>query len=453
MKKHLLCTVVLWVAGTLLGHAVEFTTNGDGTVYSFEKLSTISGSGVTKDGSMYVLEGTCTIAQGDRFEIDNEVTVAFDEESELIIEGECNLCASTATKLTRWGNAQNCRGIMVKGGKDTCTDAANLTFEYVGLRCASDMNVRSCHFLLHNGSSSGALYLGKDGASFHITDCSFEECQKAAIGGAANYSCPVVVEGCTFRRNSQANGNVPQLNLTAATKMEIRNCMVEGDPNLTKVGGIGISNFWGFSETTAVIEGCDIRDNRYGITTLGFIDILIANNQIIDNNHELNASNGGSGISLYDPNQKQKAMITGNHIEGNLWGITIIGCGDVNIGKTEVPTDAADYNPGRNTFVNNGNNDILFDLFNNSTNTVYAQGNVWNVKKQDKKSIEEVIVHKYDDPSLGEVIFMPAGDPSHISHSYANSGTDVVYRLDGTKVNKTTLPHGFYIINGKKVVR
>ena len=453
MKRHLLHTAIFWVASTLLTHAAIFTTNGDGTVYSFEKLSTVNGSGVKKEGSLYVLTGTCTIAKGDQFTIDNGATVAFDEESELVIEGTSDLCASSTTKLTKLDNAKNCRGITLQGSNGNAIQVANLIFEYVGLRCAVDTEIRSCHFLRHNGSSSGALYLGSDGASFHIIDCTFEDCQKAAIGGAANYRCPAVIEGCTFSRNSQANGNVPQLNLTVASKIEIRNCMVEGDHNLTMVGGIAISNFMGYEGTKAIIEGCTIKDNRYGITTLGITDITIANNQLIANNHEVNANNGGSGISLYDPYLKQTAHISGNHIEGNLWGITVIGCGEVNIGKTEVSSEAADYNPGRNVFVNNGNNGLLYDIYNNSTNTVYAQGNIWNVENQDRESIEKVVFHKNDNPSLGEVIFMPAGDPAGIKQAIADKRNNAIYRVDGSKVTGTFLPHGIYIINGKKIIR
>ena len=150
---------------------------------------------------------------------------------------------------------------------------------------------------------------------------------------------------------------------------------------------------------------------------------------------------------------KQTAYISGNHIEGNLWGITVIGCGEVNIGKTKVSTEAADYKPGRNVFVNNGNNGLLYDIYNNSTNTVYAQGNIWNVENQDRESIEKVVFHKNDNPSLGEVIFMPAGDPAGIKQAIADKRNNAIYRVDGSKVTGTFLPHGIYIINGKKIIR
>ena len=149
-----------------------------------------------------------------------------------------------------------------------------------------------------------------------------------------------------------------------------------------------------------------MRDHRYGITTNGALNAVIKDNRIISNKYESNAMNGGSGISIYDSNQNQTAVITGNHVEDNLWGITIIGGLNINCGKTEDMT-ADDYNPGGNVFVNNGNGGQLFDLYNNGTSTVYAQGNKWNVTEQTAEEIEKVITHKADNAALGEVIYMP----------------------------------------------
>ena len=80
---------------------------------------------------------------------------------------------------------------------------------------------------------------------------------------------------------------------------------------------------------------------------------------------------------------------------------------NLNLGNLE---DGDNYNPGGNVFINNGNNGVLYDLYNNSANTVYAQGNTWNVEVQDQESIEGVIYHKNDNSALGEVIFMPAAE-------------------------------------------
>lgn len=116
--------------------------------------------------------------------------------------------------------------------------------------------------------------------------------------------------------------------------------------------------------------------------------------------------NGGSGINVFDPYYTQNAIIKGNYIEGSLWGITVIGCNNVNIGKTNDP-NAEDYNPGNNVFKDNGNGGALYDLYNNSSNLIYAQGNTWNVDEQTREKIETVIFHQADNEKLGKVVFMP----------------------------------------------
>ena len=73
-------------------------------------------------------------------------------------------------------------------------------------------------------------------------------------------------------------------------------------------------------------------------------------------------------------------------------------------------TEGDDSNPGCNVFLTNCNGGVLYALCNNSPLTVYAQGHTWYVEVQDEESIEKVIFHKKDNPSLGEVIFMPPAE-------------------------------------------
>ena len=451
-KTFLLALAMLSLVCNL--QANDYSTPGDGKAYSFETLAGIAESGVSITDGAYVVNGTVTIALGDEFVIDNGATVLFADAAELVVKGKADLRAATPTLLGRLGESTSCYGLNIQS--EEVTEVSNLTFEYVGLRggTTAGMNVSDCKFLNHNGTASGALFLGGNGASFKVENCEFENCQKAAIGGAANFFCPLLVENCTFKMNSQANGNVPQLNLTASEDITIRNCVVEGDSTLTMVGGIGIANWFGSEGMNVCIEGCEITNNRYGITTMGIMDVVIKNNVISNNKFEVNPNNGGSGISLYDPYYKQKAVISGNIIEKSLWGITVIGCGDVNLGKTEVDADASDYNPGGNVFRDNGNNGVLYDIYNNSANTVYAQGNIWNVSTQDAEHIETVIYHKTDDPSLGEVIFMPAGDPQGVSPIRSDYEFQTkVYNLQGIRVTHPGTKKGIYIVNGKKVMR
>ena len=134
-----------------------------------------------------------------------------------------------------------------------------------------------------------------------------------------------------------------------------------------------------------------------------------------------------------------------------------VACKDVNLGCLE---EGENYNPGGNVFIDNGNNGELYDLYNNSTLTVYAQNNTWNVSEQTEEQIESVIFHKHDNPKLGEVIFMPAANTTGIDFvQRSTNNVQRIYDLQGRKINSqfsilnSQLKKGLYIVNGKKVVR
>ena len=204
---------------------------------------------------------------------------------------------------------------------------------------------------------------------------------------------------------------------------------------------------------TNIVENNYIADNRYGITTIGPVDAIIRYNTMIDNHYETNPNNGGSCISVYDSYSESNIYIEGNWMEGGFWGITIVtGAPNVNVGKVEDP-EAEDYNPGNNIFVNNGFDGALYDLYNNGTGTVYAQGNTWNVAEQTEENIEEVIYHQVDDPSKGLVIFMPAHQegPTAIEEISAAQGDNLYYNLMGVPSAAPTAP-GIYIHNGNKIL-
>ena len=209
--------------------------------------------------------------------------------------------------------------------------------------------------------------------------------------------------------------NKPQINVTVAgdKDVEIVGNTVIGPGEATTNGGIGVSNMVNIPGTNNVlIEGNDVADNRYGIALCGGMNAVINDNYLLNNDCESNPMNGGSGVSIYYMGTPLDVYMEGNHIEGHFWGITnitlVAGAGpNLNLGCI----DEENYNPGGNVFVNNGTGGVLYDLYNNSPMTVYAQNNIWNVEVQDEESIEEVIFHKKDNDTLGEVIFMPAGTP------------------------------------------
>ncbi|NPD91129.1 NosD domain-containing protein [Xylanibacter muris] len=443
MKKtvFIMLTALLSAVSALAG---DFKTNGNGTTWTLSKLADTVGSGVTKEGQTFTMANNVEIAAGDRFEIESGIKVLMADGVQLRISCEAKFDAGERVVFTAADETAKPYGIFVDNDHST-TSFSNIDFEYAGLKNFGTygLDVSGCTFKRHNGvSGSSALGLGTSGAAFNVSDCIFEECMRSGIGGAANYANPITLENCVFKGNGTSNLNTPQINLTTAGNVTVRNCRITGNPAYNMVGGIVVSNLIGMTgDMNTIIESNEIRDCRFGVAVYCEQKAIIRNNLLINNKYETNPNNGGSGINIYDPQMTQTTMITGNHIEGNLWGVTVIGGKNINLGKTE-DKDAEDYNPGMNVFLNNSNSGSAYDLYNNSTKTVYAQGNYWkSVDKQDRESIETVIFHKNDDQRLGEVIFMPAlnEDPADIGGIAATGkiGKVSVYSLNGIKIAET----------------
>lgn len=438
-------------------NATSFTSPGDGTTYSLKTLSEIDTCGVMLIAeNTYLMTHDVTISANDSFKMDNGVTLNMSSTNTLRIEGSSDFACTDSTTITRCAKSELPKGVYLATEDPTATIRfENMHFEYAGVRawveCAVELN--NCSFKYNNGknSSSGALSLAKSGSTYKVTNCKFIQNEVPAIGGGANMATGILIENCYFEDNNTKNSNKPQLNLTVGGDNDviIRNNTLKGAQR-TKVGAIAVANLMGLSGTNnVIIEGNYMDNHRYGITTNGALNARIINNKMIDNKYETNPMNGGSGISIYDSNYAQDVYIEGNHIEGSLWGITVIGGKNVNIGKTADPS-ASDYNPGKNVFINNGNNDKLYDLYNNGTNTIYAQGNTWNVDEQTAEKIETVITHKTDNESLGLVIYM-SEDNAVEGIEIDNSNAPVEYfNLQGVKV--TNPDNGLFIkVQGNKV--
>ena len=432
-----------------------FTTKGDGTTYTIQSLAEIEEAGVISYDMavwppVYQLSKSITIADGDKFVMDDDIKVEFQKEVCLTIEGEADFQLEHGSTFDSALEQPEKQGSSVRIKSRTATEMKMCHFNYVGVEVMGEgaVNLDNCYFASHDGSTAAALYFMSDGAPCKIEFCDFDHCQKAAIGSAANASRPLTISHSHFMYNSDANNNIPQINITAAKPLVIEWCDVTGNPSNTMVGGIGISNFMGY-DADITISCCRITNNRYGIGIVGpAAKIMFDSNTLNNNRFETNPMNGGSGISLYDPYQQTEAYIFNNRIKKSLWGVTVIGCKKVNLGCLE-PGD--DYNPGLNVFEDNGNNGQLYDLYNNSANTIYAQGNTWNVSEQTEEQIETVIYHKHDDPSLGEVIYWPAATVTAIEAvDGSRPKAPRYYDLQGRKLRAPQ--KGINIINGKTVL-
>ena len=458
MKKFYAFLAVAAVAAAAM--AQGFVSDGTGNVYTFNTLSQIEGTGVTlQDDGSYLVAQDFTISEGDVLQLENNDVIKMANNVRITIDGDADFAPADTAVVTRDVEGSNPKGFWMLGENGNA-NFKNVTFEYVGITFGgtnSSLKADNCTFTLANKStsSSGAISFNASCDNNIIENCRFIENYYNAIGNGATNPVGIIIRNCLFWHNVTSNRNKPQINLTVGGAYNVAiydNEVIGGQ--FTMSGGIGLSNMMGLAHSgTNIIENNYIADNRYGITTIGSVDCDIINNVMIDNHYETNPNNGGSCISIYDSSSSSNIYIEGNWMEGGFWGITVpTGAPNINLGKVEDP-NAEDYNPGNNTFVNNGNNGVLYDLFNNGTATIYAQGNTWNVAEQTAEAIEEVIYHQVDDPSKGLVIFMPAhqDDDTAVEEINADRQADGrYYDLMGRPVSNPT--GGIYIHNGKKIL-
>ena len=458
MKK--IYSLLLMAAVAVGAMADDFVTDGTGNVYTFNALSQIEGTGVTvQDDGSYLVSADFTIAEGDVLQLLNNDVIKMADGVRITLDGDADFAPADTAVVTRDAEDSKPKGFWMMGENGNA-NLKNVTFEYVGVVFGglnSSLHADNCTFTLHNGksSSSGALSFNASCGGNIVENCYFIENTLNAIGNGASNPVGIIIRDCLFWHNTTDNRNKPQINLTCAGDYDVYitgNQVIGGQ--FTMSGGIGVSNMMGMGHTGKVyIEDNYITENRYGITTIGSMDAIIKNNVMIDNCYETNPNNGGSCVSIYDSSSSSNIYMEGNWMEGGLWGITVpTGAPNINLGKVEDP-EAEDYNPGNNTFVNNGNSGVLYDLFNNGTATIWAQGNTWNVAEQTEENIEEVIYHQVDDPSKGLVIFMPAHQegPSSVQEIEAAQQADgLYYNLMGQPVSAPA--GGIYIHNGKKIL-
>jgi hypothetical protein len=105
-------------------------------------------------------------------------------------------------------------------------------------------------------------------------------------------------------------------------------------------------------------------------------------------------------------------ICTRNKIRGNLWGITIQGGAKPNLGNIG-NSDTTDI--GLNQLYWNSNTGQVYDLYNNTKDSIKAENNFWGTANLD--SIEAHIFHKPDLDTLGFVDYLPIRTVTSIGSS------------------------------------
>ena len=374
----------------------QWTSPGNGTTYSMSELVNLTDGVVTFESNNYYIHADLTISQNDVLKIDNGFTKIFIEDALITIKG--SMICENANRVSVMGEPhfsmrfENATGCEVK--KMYFSDGNGIKV------IESDVSFSDTKFLYFTRDYANAV-IDFMNCNPIIENCIFMMNESAAISSPANGQGSPQILNCMFDANADSNGfNSPQINLGPGGEDTIRIVGNNIDDRWASwhIGGISVADLMGTGSTKVLLKDNVISNGRYGYNQQGLtLSSVIERNQFVDNHYEDNPMNGGSGISIYGMNENNKAVIRNNTITGNLWGITVINAADVNLGTDE------DF--GLNWIHDNGNNGVIYDLYNNSTYDIMACGNDWG--SMDPEEVEDHIYHQYDNPSLGLVHYYP----------------------------------------------
>jgi len=403
MKKKLLNLFMIFgLFGSLM--AQEYITPDTGITYTLDDLVAASPATISVSGTTYTLTDNLTISSTDTFLIDTDLTLEIGADVRITVYGTFNVNADNTT-FTAIDTNLPYDGFRFEEFSNV--NIQNATIQYGGgLRVLTEtFTINNCTITnnVSGVATGGVIALSRGMAQITNNTITFNE--TPAISSGANSAVSPYIFNNYIEGNNQANANRPQINMGTTMvnePIQIIQNTIKGDRNLTQAGGIAVSNFVG-GVINAVIDNNIIVDNRYGIAILGDnASGFIRNNVIEDNDIQGNPNIGGSGISLNATNEGMDIIASGNEIRRNLWGITLQGESNINLG------DDAD-NVGENVFSENGNGGVTYALYNNTDNTVTALHNCWDEANAPNTlaDAEAVIGHQNDNATLGLVTFDP----------------------------------------------
>lgn len=412
MKKTLLFVALIAKMGFA---SAQWTSPGNGTNYSMSDLVAAS------DGCVQLVEtGTfrivndLTISANDGLSIaDSESIIYVNDQVTVTIQGSFNCAAHESFVEIKTENEEH-YNLRLENATDCHLNG--IKFKYGGgfQLIESDVVFENCFFVHFNTQANNAA-VNYMNCSPVFKGCTFKNNDGAAIASGINVNGSPVIMDCTFSNNVITNQNLPQINLGPGAEDTIRivnNSIVGGHYSMS--GGIAISDLMGTGSTKVLLKGNEIRDNRYGYNQQGMvISSLIVDNQFINNDAELDAMNGGSGISIYGYSADMKAKLRRNVISGNLWGITGIYYHDIDLGTED------DF--GYNSIYGNYNDaygiEAEYAIYNNAVSDISAVGNYWGYDSE--AEVENVIFHRPDlDETYGLVTYLPFldGDPQSVDY-------------------------------------
>ena len=405
MKKLYLTFALIFSVLSMLN--AQWVSPGNGTTYTLPDLVNVSNGAVTNTGTVFSFNSDITISQNDVLKIDNQVT-RIDAVGVLITINGSVVCTNT-TRVGIYGSMTQQFSMRFENATD-CELKTLYFSDGCGIKVIeSNVDFIDCKFVYFTRDYSNAV-IDFMNCNPLIEDCYFLRNEGAAISSPANGQGSPRILNNRLEENVTSDYNSPQINLGpgAEDTIYIIGNEIDDDYATHRVGGISIADLMGTGSTKVLLRDNRVINGRYGYNQQGLtISSIIERNQFIDNHFEDNPMNGGSGISIYGMNENNKAVLRGNIITGNLWGITAINAFDIDLGTED------DW--GNNQIHDNGNGGVVYDLYNNSACDIMAVGNNWGTSNV--RLIEDHIVHQNDDPNLGLVTFVPFIDVDGVNES------------------------------------
>lgn len=447
MKRLLPICLLITALSTTLN--AQWVSPGDGITYTLPDLVAATEGVVTNDGTVFTIHQDLTISYSDMLIIDNQVT-RIDAPGVLITINGSFTCSHTGDRVKIYGtetqqfsmrfdNASECylHKLYLSDGAGIKVVESDITFDDVKFVY---FNTDYCHAVIDIFNCDPV-----------INNCYFMLNEGSAISSPANGQSSPQITGCELDANVDGL-NVPQINLGPGGDDTIRivGNNIHGTWATFHTGGISVADLMGIGDTKVLLKDNTIKDGRYGYNQQGqTISSIIEDNRFINNNHEDNPMNGGSGISIYGTSTNNKAILRNNVITGNLWGITAIYLHDIDLGTED------DW--GYNEIYNNGNGGVTYDLYNNASCDIMAVGNDWRVT--DEALIEDHIFHQVDDPSLGLVTFIPfvgydGMEEITLEETDIDLSKATLYTIAGQRVRYTeSLKPGIYVVVTEKATK
>ncbi len=392
----------------------QYITPNTGVNWNLDDLVTNSGGTVTGTFPNYAINNKVTVSATDRVYILPGSAVTFSgSASGFEVYGKFLAVGTPADSIRFTASVADSTGGSFNGFyfRESSVDSAciisyaKIEYAYYGLRCLGASPTLSHSYLWKCRRGAN---LSSDSHPV-ITNSRIERSYEYGITMTTGCS-PLIEYNELINNNSQNTSPKNQISIGTQgnNSPTIRHNTIRGGM-FNRTGGISISTLISGSSSSSEIAHNEISNNSFGIALQGSnpITSYIHNNLIYDNSINPDVMTSGSGINAYGT-AAVAPIITRNKISGNWWGITIqVGIAgqpgpQVNLGNIE-NSDTTD--DGRNIISGNVQGTDVYDLYNNTLETVYAQNNDWEV--YDSLSIENHIYHFKDDSTLGLVIFTP----------------------------------------------